>query len=78
MSCSDGSLVTNSTGPFETSGKVEAGFEPVREAFAAVLAAQHGTGAALAAWYDGRWTWRARCMVGAAPSTRRRRRSTSP
>ncbi len=43
------------TGPFAASGTVEAGFETVREAFADMLAAQRGTGAALAAWHDGRW-----------------------
>jgi CubicO group peptidase (beta-lactamase class C family) len=36
-------------------GWVADGFEPVREAFAAVLAAQRGTGAAVAAWRDGGW-----------------------
>ena len=36
-------------------GVVERGFDPVRDAFAAVLEAQTGTGAAVAAWHDGRW-----------------------
>ncbi|MGA7989455.1 MAG: serine hydrolase domain-containing protein [Candidatus Dormiibacterota bacterium] len=36
-------------------GTVAPGFEPVREAFAAVLREQHGTGAALALWRDGVW-----------------------
>ena len=36
-------------------GRVAPGFEPVREAFADVVAAQPGTGAAVAAWSDGRW-----------------------
>ncbi|EWT03016.1 carboxylesterase [Intrasporangium oryzae NRRL B-24470] len=31
------------------------GFEPVREAFQQVVEAQSGTGAAVAAWHDGRW-----------------------
>jgi CubicO group peptidase (beta-lactamase class C family) len=47
--------VSAGTGPFAASGTVEAGFESVREAFADVLGAQQGTGAALAAWHDGRW-----------------------
>ena len=36
-------------------GQVAPGFEPVRELFAEVLAGQAGTGAAAAAWRDGRW-----------------------
>ena len=36
-------------------GVVERRFDPVRDAFAAVLEAQTGTGAAVAAWHDGRW-----------------------
>lgn len=36
-------------------GGVAPGFEAVREAFADVVAAQPGTGAAVAAWHDGRW-----------------------
>jgi CubicO group peptidase (beta-lactamase class C family) len=36
-------------------GTVQAGFEPVREAFAEVLASQPGSGAAVAAWHDGAW-----------------------
>ncbi len=40
---------------FAADGSVEVGFETVREAFGEVLAAQRGTGAALAAWHEGRW-----------------------
>ena len=36
-------------------GSVAAGFEPVRDAFARVVGAQRGTGAAVAIWFDGRW-----------------------
>jgi CubicO group peptidase (beta-lactamase class C family) len=36
-------------------GSVVPGFEHVRDAFAAVLGEQRGTGAAVAAWHDGRW-----------------------
>jgi CubicO group peptidase (beta-lactamase class C family) len=36
-------------------GSVEPGFEPVRETFTTVLGEQRGTGAAVAAWSDGRW-----------------------
>lgn len=36
-------------------GRVEPGFEPVREAFAEMLTAQAGPGAGLAAWSDGVW-----------------------
>jgi hypothetical protein len=36
-------------------GHADRRFEPVREAFAGVIAAQSGTGAALAAWADGSW-----------------------
>lgn len=36
-------------------GSVATGFEPVRDVFTAVLKEQRGTGAAIAAWYDGRW-----------------------
>ena len=39
----------------DVDGYVEPGFEPVREVFAEVLAGQAGTGAAAAAWRDGRW-----------------------
>jgi CubicO group peptidase (beta-lactamase class C family) len=42
-------------GRFAAAGTVDAAFESVREVFGDVLAAQTGTGAALAAWYDGRW-----------------------
>ncbi len=37
------------------SGTVNPGFAPVREALAEVLDEQAGTGAAVAAWYDGAW-----------------------
>jgi CubicO group peptidase (beta-lactamase class C family) len=37
------------------SGTVKPGFEPIRDAFAEVLASQAGTGAAVAAWHDGAW-----------------------
>jgi CubicO group peptidase (beta-lactamase class C family) len=36
-------------------GSVAVGFEPVRDAFDEVLRGQGGPGAAVAAWYDGRW-----------------------
>jgi CubicO group peptidase (beta-lactamase class C family) len=36
-------------------GSVAVGFESVRDAFAEVLAVQPGTGAAVAAWHEGRW-----------------------
>jgi CubicO group peptidase (beta-lactamase class C family) len=36
-------------------GRVASGFDPVREAFEQVVAAQAGTGAAAAIWHDGRW-----------------------
>ncbi len=36
-------------------GTVDATFEPVRDAFADVVRAQPGTGAAVAAWVDGTW-----------------------
>jgi CubicO group peptidase (beta-lactamase class C family) len=36
-------------------GAVAAGFEPVRDVFLEVVAAQPGTGASLAAWHDGEW-----------------------
>ncbi|MDF2145009.1 serine hydrolase [Knoellia sp. p5-6-4] len=36
-------------------GEVAAGFEEVRHAFTEVIDAQPGTGAAVAAWHDGRW-----------------------
>jgi CubicO group peptidase (beta-lactamase class C family) len=39
----------------QVQGSVGRGFEPVREAFAAVLGAQRGTGASVAAWCDGVW-----------------------
>ena len=39
-------------------GEVAAGFDDVREAFAQVVAGQPGTGAAMAAWHDGRWVAR--------------------
>jgi CubicO group peptidase (beta-lactamase class C family) len=39
-------------------GETAAGFEPVREAFGQVVSEQRGTGAAMAAWHDGRWVAR--------------------
>jgi CubicO group peptidase (beta-lactamase class C family) len=39
-------------------GGVAEGFGAVREAFAGVVAARPGTGAAMAAWHDGRWVAR--------------------
>lgn len=36
-------------------GLTAPGFEPVRDVFADVVEQQVGTGAAVAAWYDGRW-----------------------
>ena len=36
-------------------GQADSRFEPVREAFASVIAGQSGTGAAVAAWVDGTW-----------------------
>jgi len=36
-------------------GTAAPGFEAVRDAFAAVLLSQSGTGAAVAAWHEGRW-----------------------
>jgi hypothetical protein len=38
----------------DAQGQVDARFGPVRERFAAVTRAQPGTGAALAAWCEGR------------------------
>ena len=40
-----------------TDGRVGAGFESVHEVFASVVARQHGTGAAAAAWVDGQWAF---------------------
>jgi CubicO group peptidase (beta-lactamase class C family) len=40
---------------FPAQGAIDAGFEPVRAAFTEVLTKQRGTGAAVAAWYEGRW-----------------------
>ncbi len=51
-------------------GGVADGFAAVREAFAEVLAAQPGTGAAVAAWHDGRWV--ARLHGGWADAARTR------
>ncbi len=39
----------------DVQGFVAEGFGPVRDRFAEIVAAQAGTGAAFAAWYDGRW-----------------------
>jgi len=44
-----------STPVVEVRGRVGRRFEPVREAFARVVRAQQGTGAAVAAWCDGAW-----------------------
>ncbi len=41
--------------PIRAQGAVEPGFESVRNAFTDVLNEQHGTGAALAVWHQGRW-----------------------
>ncbi len=43
------------TGWVDIGGYVRPGFEPVREAFAEMLAGQGGIGAAVAAWRDGEW-----------------------
>ncbi|HQR25917.1 MAG TPA: serine hydrolase domain-containing protein [Nocardioides sp.] len=51
-------------------GEVDRAFEPVREAFGEVIAAQPGTGAAMAAWHDGRWV--ARLHGGYADAARTR------
>ncbi len=47
--------MTTFPSPGDVSGQVADGFADVRDAFAAVLAAQPGTGAAMAARHDGRW-----------------------
>jgi CubicO group peptidase (beta-lactamase class C family) len=39
----------------DVQGHTAEGFEPVRHCFAEILGAQAGTGAAFAAWHDGRW-----------------------
>jgi CubicO group peptidase (beta-lactamase class C family) len=39
----------------QSDGSVDRRFAPVRDAFETVLASQRGTGAAVAAWCDGRW-----------------------
>jgi CubicO group peptidase (beta-lactamase class C family) len=39
-------------------GEVAPGFETVRDAFGHVVSEQDGTGAAMAAWHDGRWVAR--------------------
>jgi CubicO group peptidase (beta-lactamase class C family) len=51
-------------------GTTDAGFEPVLEAFRHVVGQQSGTGAAMAAWYDGRWV--ARLHGGFADAARTR------
>ena len=48
-------MIVSHTGWVDIGGHVKPGFEPVREAFAKVLAGQAGTGAAAAAWRDGEW-----------------------
>jgi len=50
--------VTTFPSPGDVSGEVADGFGDVRDAFAEVLAAQPGTGAAVAARHDGRWVAR--------------------
>src|SRR5262249_3048210 len=51
-------------------GEAAPGFEPVLDAFRQVVAEQSGTGAAMAAWYDGRWV--ARLHGGCADVARSR------
>ena len=51
-------------------GEVARGFEPVGDAFRQVLSEQTGTGAAMAAWHDGRWV--ARLYGGHADASRTR------
>ncbi len=51
-------------------GETAAGFEPVREAFGQIVSEQRGTGAAMAAWHDGRWV--ARLHGGFADAARTR------
>lgn len=43
------------TDRMDVGGRVERRFEAVREVFGRVLAGQAGTGAAVAAWWDGAW-----------------------
>jgi CubicO group peptidase (beta-lactamase class C family) len=50
-----GPATVTQTGWVDVGGRVERRFEPVREAFAEVLAGQAGAGSAVAAWWDGRW-----------------------
>jgi CubicO group peptidase (beta-lactamase class C family) len=54
----------------QVAGETARGFEPVLDAFRQVVAEQHGTGAAVAAWYDGRWV--ARLHGGYADAARTR------
>jgi CubicO group peptidase (beta-lactamase class C family) len=54
----------------QVSGEAAAGFEPVYDAFRQVVADQRGTGAAMAAWHDGRWV--ARLHGGYADAARTR------
>lgn len=42
----------------QVAGETAAGFEPVGDAFRQVVAELGGTGAAMGAWYDGRWVAR--------------------
>lgn len=50
---------TDAEGPVtHVVGMTVPGFEPVLDAFRQVLAQQSGTGAAMSAWYDGRWVAR--------------------
>jgi hypothetical protein len=45
----------------DVQGSVEFRFEPVRQCFAEILGAHAGTGAAFAAWSDGRWVADPQC-----------------
>ena len=54
----------------DVQGEVADGFGDVREAFAQVVSAQAGTGAAMAAWHEGRWV--ARLHGGWADAARTR------
>jgi CubicO group peptidase (beta-lactamase class C family) len=54
----------------QVGGMTAPGFEPVLDAFREVVAGQGGTGAAVTAWYDGRWV--ARLYGGFADAERTR------
>jgi CubicO group peptidase (beta-lactamase class C family) len=62
--------VTSDPAGGSPNGEVADGFDDVRDAFAQVLDAQPGTGAAMAAWHDGRWV--ARLHGGWADAARTR------